>query len=280
MATPAPEELRIIEEYLAAHDPAALKSKVADYAVKSRKPRSREQIRKEIYIVLKAPGGNHFVIPQSGHPILADTPLFRARIIDDAADIAEEKDVWHAPSHYVGPGRLNTAGESLLYTAVGVPRTAAFEVRAKAGDLVAMTEYKVTSQFNALRIGDEFLPDGLSLKGRHKLGIIMKFLEDIFTQRSIPEETHKYIAPELVTKDLWDLPASEFQAWSYTSLADPSGTGWNLCFRPALAQNLLAYVKTDIVKIVADPADGDDTFKHEVIKTLAKDPASGQLVQA
>lgn len=135
-------------------------------------------------------------------------------------------------------------------------------------------------QFSALRIGDEFLPDGLSLKARNKLTTIMKFLEDIFTQRSVPEETHKYIAPELVTKDFWDLPASAFQAWSYTSIADPSGTGWNLCFRPALAKNLLAYVKTDIVRIAADPETGDDTFRHEVVRTLVKDPASDALVEA
>lgn len=52
MTTPSHHDLKIFEDYLALHDPANLKARIARYEAQSRKPRSREQIRKELYRVL------------------------------------------------------------------------------------------------------------------------------------------------------------------------------------------------------------------------------------
>lgn len=262
------------------HDPVQLKSRIDKYSKQSKKKGSREQIRRQIYAVLMPPSGDRFAIPHSGHPIKLGTPLYRARKLSDPSEMKVESDVWNAPPQFVGPGRLNVDGESLLYTAVAQASTAAYEVRAKAGDLVAMSEYRTIQPFSALRIGDEYLPEGLTLKGEKKLRMIMQFMSDIFTQRTAPDTSHKYVAPELITKEFYDLPPGIFKAWSYTSIADPSGYGWNLCFRPAHAKQLIEYVSTKVVKIHVDPASGGYTFHHEVHMTLVKDQHSDALVSA
>ncbi|WP_104141018.1 hypothetical protein [Arthrobacter sp. ZGTC131] len=280
MTTPSHHDLKIFEDYLALHDPANLKARIARYEAQSRKPRSREQIRKELYRVLMPQEGGRFALPISAHPILEGTPLFRARNLSDVDEMKVESDAWNAPAQYVGPGRLNTDGESLLYTSVAEPSTAAFELRAKAGDLLAMSEFRVINQFNAVRMGDDFVPPGLSLKGERKLRTIMGFLQDIFTQRTFPDETHKYIAPELVTKEFWDLPEGIYKAWSYTSVADPRGNGWNLCFRPTPARQVLEYVRTDVVQLAPDVTPDAAVFQHQVLKSLVKDHNSDSLVEA
>jgi Flp pilus assembly protein TadD/RES domain-containing protein len=175
--------------------------------------------------------------------------LYRARIISEPAQIASQEDVWMAPPAYIGAGRLNDSGEPLLYTAVN-GATALYEVRAKPGDMVALTRFRVTRQFQSMWLAGAIDEPGLSLASQRKLSPIMRFIEGVFTQEVRSDESHRYIAPDLLAKEFFNVP-TKIDAWTYRSVADPADDlgAVNTCIRGERAKELLEYVGTDILDI-------------------------------
>jgi len=165
----------------------------------------------------------------------------------------------------VSPGRLNVQHEPLIYTAVGNPLTAAFEARIKDGDIFAMIEYRAAEPVTVARIEALAESSGLTGKDSHKLNMILQFLQDAFTQKAGPEESHIYMAPEIIVKEFFDWPPPVAQGWGYPSIANPLG-GYNVCFRPDQAREKLQVVEVLIATCTGATAEGFHFNSNRILR--------------
>lgn len=238
-----------LEGYLRRLNVDDLKRSIQAYQRAARRPQSRAQIRRAISNVLKAPGVASVVLPFRYSIVPKGADLYRARKISEPGQIKGQDDVRTAPSAYIGAGRLNDVGEPLLYTAVN-GATALYEVRATPGDLVALTRFRVTKEFQTIWLAPDIKEPGLPLGSQTKLRFITQFVEGIFTQQIATDDSHRYIAPDLLAKEYFNLP-TQMDAWTYRSVADPGNSpeAVNTCIRGEKAKELLRYVGTDILEI-------------------------------
>lgn len=231
-----------LKPFLAKLDPLVLRKKIARYEKLSRSIRTRAQINEDIYDVLLAKesnGAGSATFPANPRYVPGGTKLYRARIINHADEVDDTSHLWQAPPVYVSAGRLNIPREPLIYTSVNNPSTAAFEVRMKPGNTFAMITYVTKLNVSFAPIGEIPSNKYLTMAETRKLEVLYRFMEDIFTQRTGPNEEHIYIAPELLVKNFFDWPLEFSQAWGYRSIAEPGGDGFNLCFRPEIAKSYL-----------------------------------------
>lgn len=263
--------------YLAKIDPLVLRKKIARYEKLSRSIRTRQQIDEDIYEVLLAResnGAGSASFPASPRYVPGGTKLYRARIIDHADEVDDVSHVWQAPPVYVSAGRLNVPREPLIYTSVNSPSTAAFEVRMQPGKIFAMITYVTKLNVSFAPIGEIPSNKYLTMAETRKLEILYRFMEDIFTQRTGPNEEHIYIAPELLVKNFFDWPVEFSQAWGYRSIADPNGNGFNLCFRPEIAK---AYLKIENVLIGKCNEINDKKVTFDTLKVMKCVPGATKL---
>lgn len=227
-----------MREYLSLIDTTVLKRKIRAYELRAKKKRRRKQIRKDLYDVLTPPNSNSFVLPCNTGSYPGGTRFFRCRVLTSVDQFSVMADAWEAPPIFAAPGRLNMEYEPLVYTAVGSEITAIYEARVKVGDIFSMTEYVAPLPVSVARIEALSLTPGLKDKEVRKLSMISQFLADAFTQKAGPEESHIYMAPEIIVKEFFDWPPHMTQGWGYPSLANPLG-GYNACFRPDQARKSL-----------------------------------------
>lgn len=229
-----------LRTYLGRLDPSVLRQKIRAYELRSTKVMTREQIRTDIYNVVMPPGNHPATFPCQIRRFDAGGRFFRARWLRNTDEFSKMGDAWEAPIDRVGAGRLNAQFEPLIYTAVENPVTAFLEARIEIGDSFAMIEYCSQTQVDVARIESAIEMPGLSIKESKKLQMVMKFLEDAFTQYAGPDESHKYMAPEIIVKDFFDWPLEMMQGWGYPSIANSAGGGYNVCFRPEQAHSILS----------------------------------------
>ncbi|MBF6672461.1 hypothetical protein [Glutamicibacter sp. FBE19] len=270
-------EAQALRSYLALLDPSILSRKIAKYEQLARKIRSRQEIAKDIYDVIRADSGGvgWAKLPCITRTLPGGARLFRIRGIESDADVSEIKHLWQAPSVSVGAGRLNIPREPLIYTSIDSPSTAAYEVRMKPGDQFALIEYESKIDLKYALIGEYPKNDYLSVAERRKLDLILGFLKDIFTQRTHPEESHVYVAPEIVVKSYYDWPVEIAQAWGYGSVAAPSGTGYNVCFRPEVAK---AYLQINKASLGTFTLIDEHQVRADIHKVVAPVPNSSKLM--
>lgn len=264
-----------LEGYLERMNLDHLKMAIKHYKQGARKRKKRTQIRSALSKVFSVPGLANVVMPFRYSQIPEGTNLFRARVISEPGQIGTESDVWMAPPSFIGAGRLNDVGEPLLYTAAN-PVTALHEVRAKPGDLVAVTHFRVVNAFLAINLSASIDEPSFSFLSQRKLGIMTQFVEDVFTQEIPSDETHRYIAPDLLAKEYFNMP-TKLDGWIYRSVADPRieiFSAVNTCIRGERARNLLRYVKTDIVEI----ASFDLIGPHRRLRSLGPGEGTNELL--
>jgi Flp pilus assembly protein TadD len=223
---------------------------IDDYKRASRKHQTRPQIRRALFEVLRAPGVANVVLPFRYIRVPVGAKLFRARKIIEPGQIESQDDIWMAPPSYIGAGRLNDVGEPLLYASAN-GATALYEVRAEPGDLVAVTRFKVATPFLSMHLSARIEEPELSFLSQRKLRLITRFVEEVFAQEIPADESHRYIAPDLLAKEFLNMP-SKLDGWTYRSVADPrveNLSAINTCIRGERAKYLIEYVGTDIVEI-------------------------------
>lgn len=233
---------------------------VAEYKRSARRHQSRPQIRRALFNVLRAPGVANVVLPFRAYQVPAGVELYRARTITEPSQIKTEDDIWMAPPSYIGAGRLNNIGEPLLYTATN-GATALFEVRAKPGDLVAVSRFRVVKPFLSMALSARIDEPELSFLSQRKLGLITRFIEDVFTQEIGSDESHRYMAPDLLAKEFLNFH-TKLDGWTYRSVADPREevlSAVNTCIRGERAKDLLAYTGTDIIEVTTLRMEGPHT---------------------
>ncbi|WP_363321887.1 hypothetical protein [Arthrobacter burdickii] len=155
--------------------------------------------------------------------------------------------------------------------------TAAFEIQAQPGNLVAMTQFRTASRVLALDLAADITVKGLTMAEQKKLSMIMSFLEGIFSQANPTNNGSRYIAPDLIAKEIFNPFPDLFTGWRYKAIADTRGLPWtvNLALKSVPAKDLLEHVRTDIVEI--DPNDGING-RHRIIVSLILAPNRVDLV--
>lgn len=229
-----------------------LRSRVRRYQQGSRKERTPEQIRRELYAVLTSPTRDSFPVgPPQMQSFSAGQWVYRVRPIRKPEEIRVAADVWNPPSHAARPGRLNKANESLLYTALA-PDVALDEARIEVGDMFALSQFEVTQHFTALWLGEHWPITDLTLLQSKKKKILDDFLLSIFSARGGLDDSHRYVAPELLVKDFYDLPSEVFDGWIYRSIPHPGGL--NLAFRPDSGRKVLKFLSVHLAyRIESEP---------------------------
>lgn len=151
-------------------------------------------------------------------------------------------DFWEPPSSCVtNLGRLNKAGESLLYVTPMDPTVPLKEMRITEGDNYVLIKYTSVNEIKVNIIGGEYNYEKLGITDDVAIlnnNLLNDFLRDEFSRDVGRGTEYLYKISEIIAKWYFDLPPSDVQdAWAYSSVHDKSKL--NVCFRPELAHKLL-----------------------------------------
>lgn len=257
-----------IKKYLKGLDEQDLREKVRLYFDQDRSSWDFQTRLDELAKVLEVPGTrsySHFV---SNRTLPGGTIVYRARIIDQLDEIKSKKDVINPPSARTKAGRLNRSGNSLLYTAL-TPTTAAHEVGAYAGRLVAMATFQMVPNMNVTDLHPGIYGKDLPMRLQSKADVIMDFIERHISQRDRPAHLPDYAETEFIVNTLYTGPDEFSSGWLYPSYADPTTNGLNICFRPEHSLLKLRLVSVSIDMIMGINSDG--TFHIRNLRNLQPD---------
>lgn len=205
------------------------------------------------------PGGNSpMAFAKDARLITEATNFYRGRwIADSAKDLKTTADIWEPRSALVkNPGRLNSSGESILYTSVDDPTTAVHECRFAVGDTFAMSRFEAKSSFQSTHVGVDLSISGLNTEEIRKLDVIQDFLYQAFSAKVSSTDPDPYRVSRLIALDYFDLPPQMFKGWAFRSVVDPSDRGWNVSFRPEVGRKALRYKETHVYRLLGFDADG------------------------
>lgn len=239
-----------LEGYLEHLNIDLLVKSIANYKKSARNHQTRPQVRRALWKVLKGNDSPSVVLPFRTSMVPEGVLLSRARKISEPEIIKTEDDVWMAPPSYVGLGRFNDVGESLFYASRN-GATALHEVRAKAGEIIAISQFKVKHSFSTMDLSVRIEEPALSFLSQRKLKLLLQFIEGIFTQEIPAEASHRYMAPDILAKEIFNIQAGN-EGWTYRSVADKNRENIdavNVCIRGERARDLVKYVGTDIIHI-------------------------------
>lgn len=234
-----------LKTYLAQIEPSELVSKINNFRNLNYNELTEEQLRIEFNNVLKvdcATGTNYVTTPRLGtYP--KDKFFYRVRAIDDDVEfplniMRTESDAWNPPADKVDikPGRLNKAGESLLYTALN-KYVAIDEMNIKENKYFFLIRYKAKEPIKVSIVGYSDDLDGLNKVENFKLQLIDSFIKEEFTRDVGVGTEYLYKVSEFLAKDYFDLPSDWQDAFCYPSVAKKPN--YNVCFRPDKAKKLL-----------------------------------------
>lgn len=163
-----------------------------------------------------------------------------------------EADLWEAPARLVtSRGRLNSIGESVLYTSIGDPVVAVREARVAHGKRLALIRYQTAVALNLVSIAADATPAGIpdALKSAHIA--VTSFYRDVFTREFDGSNNLTYVVSNRLAKDWLDLPPDVADGWSFPSIVH--GAGLNAAFRPHVAHRVLRMAGVAIGEAVESP---------------------------
>ena len=161
--------------------------------------------------------------------------------------LSKKQDAWNAPEIFCKLGRLNKEGESLLYTVPQIPFIAVEEMKVQDNEWFLLIVYESVKDIKANVIGTWDDSEEFSEDENLKMRMINNTLGMIFT-KDVGEGTEfLYRASERIAKDYFDLPKEIQDAWCYPSVA--AKKGYNVCFRPEVASEVLSLVGVQVCKV-------------------------------
>ena len=175
---------------------------------------------------------------------LTDRDLLRMQ----TEGVDEQRDCYEPPEderHVIGPGRLNHAGERILYTAYGGAGWATMacfeELEIEANEWFMIVEYEATASFTAATIGPErFAPleveTHLDDEERKKCEILSSFVRSKFQQRIARGDDYLYRVTRLIAREFTPGERRNEDIWQYPSVARDGG--WNVAFDPVRKDKL------------------------------------------
>lgn len=203
-------------------------------------------------IMFDTPSGPRCVLQPSTATYRSGTKFYRVRAIpeDDHTiplrSMSKTADCWEPPRQVVAMGRLNKAGEPLLYTSPIDPFVAIGELKVPDRQLFSLIVFEAVEDVQVAMIGGSADIKGLNDADALKVEMIQGFLRDEFT-RDVGQGTEfLYQASEVIAKDYFDLPPEIQDAWCYPSIVDQSK--FNVAFRPE-KRSKLRLIGTEIARV-------------------------------
>lgn len=229
--------------YLDSFSLSDLQARIRDYRRLALDKLSDHAAREALWKIL-APSQHAAYVPLIGN-YAADTTFWRARALksDDhyipLRDMKGSSDAWEPPADRISVrGRLNLAGESLLYTCPEDARLAIREARIFENSWFCLIKYKALVPINVVLIMAGDTSDwGLNEIQRSKYDMLMDFFETEFTREVGEGNEHQYRTSEIIAKDHFDLPPEIQDAWLYPSTVGKPLA--NVAFRPSVAHEKL-----------------------------------------
>ena len=193
-------------------------------------------------ILFDTPLGKYgMIFPHRGqYP--AGTQFYRVRSIpkDDHVlplrSMSKVGDCWEPPPGIVKMGRLNKAGEPLLYTCPQDPRPAIGELKIPDGERFSLIVYEAIEDINVTGIGFDVNTSDLDPANALKVEMMQGFLRDEFTRDVGRGTEYLYRISETIAKDYFDLPPEIQDAWCFPSMADKRC--FNATYRPGTRSKL------------------------------------------
>ncbi|WP_251197520.1 hypothetical protein [Anaerotardibacter muris] len=232
------------EDYLNKIDSLELVKRIRKFRSLNLKSMSESEVAQAVSDVLTWNGLFIYLVQTSAYP--QGTQFFRIRKLNDGLipneTISAYGDLWEPPEASVKvAGRLNKAGESLLYVAPMDPTGLFQEVGVSDGDWYALIRYSALDEIKVNVIGGQYDYEAMGITDETALlnnEIINDFLKDEFSKPVGKGTEYLYKASEIIAKWYFDLPSEDIQdAWAYSSVHDTSK--YNVCFRPEIAHKLL-----------------------------------------
>lgn len=225
-------------------DPIELTRRIQSFKKLNTKDMNEMEIRKEIYSVLL--WDNLFLYQTNIKKYPKGTIFFRIRKLNGSrlpiSNFQKHSDFWEPPTTVIKkPGRLNKAGESLLYTTPGDPSVPLLETHIQEGEFYALIHYVADREVKVNLIGGEYDYSAIGIEDKTAILVHELYNDFLLTEfsRDVGEGTEfLYRVSEIITKDFFDLPPRDIQdAWAYSSVQDKKK--YNVCFRPDIAHEIL-----------------------------------------
>lgn len=171
--------------------------------------------------VLRQEPGGGYVLSTSWDEIRAGHLLWRARRIDQSqVDQGEvtPSDLWEAPRDVVGPGRLNSANEPVLYTTLGSPLETLHEARVtQPGDSFILVAYEVWKPLILRRIGVSN-PDSNLIPEHQKVDEqVSRFVAESLSIPALDDDPRIYTFTRELLRTVYDLEPGWEVGWGYAS---------------------------------------------------------------
>ena len=155
------------------------------------------------------------------------------------------RDCWEPPKEVVPVGRLNRAGQPLLYTSPRNFLVAIDEMKIEDGECCSLIVYEAADNVKIAVIGNSHPSIGaLDEYSTMKMEMIDGFLRDEFTRDVGPGTEYLYRLSEVIAKSWFDLPPEVQDAWCYPSIVDKNSC--NVAFRPDRRREKLRLIGVQI----------------------------------
>ncbi len=219
-------------------DTTELQEKICEFRKLDFKNLTNSEIHQAIFkvIMFKTPEGDVAELPTSTASYPKETRFYRIRTLSETDrrvplnSMSLVSDCWAPPSNIVQTGRLNKAGEPLLYTTPCNYSIAVEEMKIREDQLFSLIVYESVDTIKVAHIGIRHTDDNFSKEETLKQNMLQDFLSHEFTRDVGKGTEFLYKISEAIIKDYFDLPPSVQNAWCYPSVAKKNGV--NVCFRP------------------------------------------------
>lgn len=267
---------RQLEQYLASLTPSTLKLGAQDLASAAASGATAGELTTLLYDVLGS-GDRSFMWTPRSAVYAAGTVFWRARRFSDPSDFGDafqtQTGAWEPPAT-VRPaaGRVNRAGEAVLYTCAGQPHATLPEARIAPGDPFALVKYRA---LQVVRVGDLrslAAPEDLSVHAQRGHRAMADFFRTVFNGAG--DQAGAYVLSEIVAKHFFDLPHQD--AWLYESVLAPGEL--NVAFQAARAHACLELVGVALQSACPSHGIGTHTFGMPAGRTFEWGPM-GSIVQ-
>lgn len=188
-----------------------------------------------------------------GRRIIAGTHFFRARKTSGVWPLnvgALAADALPPPPEITRAGRVNKAGEPILYTVVGNAPVTLEECRATTGEKWVIFVYEGLRELKCPLIGGVDQDENLTPEELFKLNLFNDFLHDEFSREVECGLEHIYRTSNYIAKWYFDLPSDYQDCWLYSSTKRRDA--YVAAFKPQKAAECLQLVGTILVEPVED----------------------------
>jgi hypothetical protein len=235
-----------VREYLDAFDARSLYDLIAAFKADIDAVGTSEEIHELLHSLLFPPGLRSAVLPFSTVTVPAlRAPLYRVRPnISDPSEVKTVGGVWARPDGGT-PGRVNRAGQRILYLAADTAHLAMLEAKPKDGDYLAVSQFVATDKIMLIQVRHMAPGTKLSVRQQRKLSALAEFFNWVFNYSGTDPENPRYDAAQIIALDFRLLPV-EVMGWGYQSVLFDTPFAYNIALDADRAKGVLRLVNTQI----------------------------------